>query len=199
MLFEKPTMEMTKHLKPLYIKAHIYGRSFNMVFGDGGGVLNLMSLANMVRFHKNSDDLIPTNINMTSLMGHVSHALGVLIAGVEVGSKFTRFTFFVKEGKPSYVFILGSDWINTSECVPSILHQKIMPLIGDKVEVIEVDQNPFLVEFKMLEATFYPPHLGPLSIPKEYDEGGVEIREFMKKGFKLKTLADVQPTTKSND
>lgn len=51
---------------------------------------------------------------MTSFMGHASHALGVLIADVTVGSKVTRSAFFVIEGKPSYAIILGRDRIHTT-------------------------------------------------------------------------------------
>lgn len=61
-LVEKPTMEVTKHLKPLYIKAHINGKLFSRVFVDGGVVLNIMPLTIMVRLSKNVEDLIPTNI-----------------------------------------------------------------------------------------------------------------------------------------
>lgn len=48
MLFEKPTMELTKHLKLLCIKAHINGKPFNRVFVDGVVVLNIMPLATTV-------------------------------------------------------------------------------------------------------------------------------------------------------
>lgn len=122
MLFGKPTTDMTKHLKPLYIKAHINNKPFNRVFIDGGAVFNILSLATTVKLGKNSEDLIPTNMKMTSFMGDASHALGVLIADVIVRSKVTRSAFFVIEGKLLYVFILGEDWIHTSENVSSTLH-----------------------------------------------------------------------------
>lgn len=56
LLFEKPTLDMTKNLNPLYIKAHINGKPFNRVFVNGGAVLNIMSLATMARISKNSED-----------------------------------------------------------------------------------------------------------------------------------------------
>lgn len=88
------------------------------MFVDGEAVLNIMSLATMKKLGKNEDDLIPTTMTMTSLMGHPSHALGVLVADVTVGLKITRSAFFVKEGKPSYTVVLDRDWIPTCECVP---------------------------------------------------------------------------------
>lgn len=71
--------------------------------------------------------------------------------------------------------------------------------IDDKVEVIKVDQNPFSAEVKMLEAMFYSPHLGSITIAEGFEEGGVEFCELTKEGFRLKTLANVRPTTKSNE
>lgn len=139
------------------------------MFVDGGVVLNIMPLATTRRLGKNSKDLILTKMKMTSFMAHASHAMGVLIDVVVVGFKVTRSTFFEIEGKSSYAMILGIDWTHTSECVLSTLHHKLMVLFGDKVEVIEADQNPFFTEVKMLEALFYSPHLGPISVPEGYE------------------------------
>lgn len=80
-------INMMKHLKPLYIKAHLNGKLFNRVFVDGGDVLNIMPLTTMKKLGKNADDLITTSMTMTSFMGHLSHALGVLVADVTVRSK----------------------------------------------------------------------------------------------------------------
>lgn len=52
-MFQKPAIKMTKHLKSLYIKAHINGKPFNRVFIDGVVVLNIIPLAIMVRLDKN--------------------------------------------------------------------------------------------------------------------------------------------------
>lgn len=199
MIFENSIFETTKHLKPLSTKAQINGKSFNRVFVDGDVVLNIMLLTTVKRLNKNYEQLTPTNMKKTSFMGNASHALGVLIADVVVGSKVTRYGL---EGKPSYVVILGKDRIHTSECVQSILHKKLMIWISDnKVEVIKADQNPpFFAEVKMLEAyLFYSPHLGPISEPKGYEEGGVEACDLTKEGFKLNTLVDSWLITKSND
>lgn len=54
MLFEKPTEEMVKHLKPLYIEAHLNGKLFNRIFANGGVVLNIMPLATMKKLGKNA-------------------------------------------------------------------------------------------------------------------------------------------------
>lgn len=51
----------------------------------------------------------------------------------------------------------------------------------------------------MLEELFYSPHLAPISVPEGYEDGGVEACDLRKECFKLKTLADAQPITKSKD
>lgn len=101
MLFEKPTMEMTKHLKPLYIKAYINGKPFNWVFLDGRVMLNIMPLVTMVRIIRNYEDLIPTNMKRTDFMGLDSHTTRVRISDMTIGSKVARSAFFVIEVKPS--------------------------------------------------------------------------------------------------
>ena len=44
MKFEKPKDDMTKYLKPLYIKAHINDNPISWVFVDEGAILNVMPI-----------------------------------------------------------------------------------------------------------------------------------------------------------
>jgi hypothetical protein len=41
--------------------------------------------------------------------------------------------------------LLGQDWIHANECIPSTLHQCVMQWVGDKVEVIKVDDTTYVV------------------------------------------------------
>ena len=41
-VFEKPTIQVSQHLKPLYIKAHIDGLPVDRVLVDGGSAINVM-------------------------------------------------------------------------------------------------------------------------------------------------------------
>lgn len=49
-----------------------------------------MWLATMNKLDKNAEDLIPTTTTLTRFMGYPSHALGMLVANVTIGSKVTR-------------------------------------------------------------------------------------------------------------
>jgi hypothetical protein len=41
-IFEKPTLAMCQHLKPLYIKAHMDGRPVKRVLADNGAAVNIL-------------------------------------------------------------------------------------------------------------------------------------------------------------
>jgi hypothetical protein len=49
--------------------------------------------------------------------------------------------FFVVDVKGCYNVLVGRDWIHANECVPSTLHQCIIQWIGNKVEVVQADED----------------------------------------------------------
>ena len=44
MILEKTIVEMTRHIRPLYVKAHFNGKSMSKVLVDNGSAVNVMSL-----------------------------------------------------------------------------------------------------------------------------------------------------------
>ncbi|XP_051124772.1 uncharacterized protein LOC127247103 [Andrographis paniculata] len=62
--------------------------------------------------------------------------------------------YFINEGKLTYSTILGRDWIHTTQCVPSTLHQKIMFWNGDQVETVEAKADPAM-EVHFTEAVYF--------------------------------------------
>jgi hypothetical protein len=50
-------------------------------------------------------------------------------------------TFFVVDVKGGYNVLLGWDWIHSNECVPSTIHQCVIQWIGDKMEVVQSDEE----------------------------------------------------------
>lgn len=64
-------------------------------------------------------------------------------------------TFQVTDINPSYSFILGRPWIHTAGVVTSILHQRLMFIIDDKLIIIEGEEDMFtsyLSSFRYIEA-----------------------------------------------
>jgi len=95
MKFQKPLVEMFRHLKPLYIKATINRKPVSKVFVNRGAVLNIMPLVTLKKLGKSTKDLISTKIKMTNFTGVVIGAIGVLVAEIIVGLKMMSSVFFV--------------------------------------------------------------------------------------------------------
>ena len=51
-ILEKPSVEMTRHMKPLYVKAHLNGKPVSKVLIDNGSMVNVMPLRMLIgAFH----------------------------------------------------------------------------------------------------------------------------------------------------
>ena len=53
-------MEITRHIKPLYVRAHLNGRSVSKVQIDNGSVVNVMPLRVLRALGRSINDLIET-------------------------------------------------------------------------------------------------------------------------------------------
>ena len=71
MQFIKLLEDMTRHLKPLYIKALINSKLVSVVFINGGAILNVMPIITLKKLGKNKLDLISTNMKMTNFTSDV--------------------------------------------------------------------------------------------------------------------------------
>jgi hypothetical protein len=61
-----------------------------------------------------------------------------------VGSKSLATTFFIIEVHGNYSIILGHDWIHANRYVPSTLHQFLIQLIDDEIEVFHTDTSAYI-------------------------------------------------------
>lgn len=86
-MFEKPTLGMMYHLKPLFIKAKVDGLAVNKVFVDGGAVVNLMPLTLLKKMGKGEEDLQPHNMVLSNYKGKTNSILGVLQVKLTVGTE----------------------------------------------------------------------------------------------------------------
>uniref|UniRef100_A0A151UEK7 Uncharacterized protein n=1 Tax=Cajanus cajan TaxID=3821 RepID=A0A151UEK7_CAJCA len=41
----------------------------------------------------------------------------------------------------TYIFLLGRPWIHQAKVVPSILHQKVMFMVDDKMVIVQVEED----------------------------------------------------------
>ena len=55
-------MEMTRHIKPFYVKAHLNGRPISKVLINNGSTVNVMPLRILRALGRSSSDLIETEV-----------------------------------------------------------------------------------------------------------------------------------------
>ena len=148
-------MEMTRHIKPLYVRAHLNGRPVSKVLIDNGSVVNVMPLRMLIAMGKSINDLIETEVAVSAFIGDVSKTLGILPINITIGSKTVLFSFFVIDSTTNYNILLVRDWIHANWCVPSSLYQFLLFWKGNEVEVVQADKQPFMVATGSVEARYY--------------------------------------------
>ena len=71
-------MEMTRHIKPLYVRAHLNGKVVSKVLIDIGSAINVMPLRMLRALGRSINDLIETKVVVSTFTGEVSKTLGIL-------------------------------------------------------------------------------------------------------------------------
>jgi hypothetical protein len=108
---------------------------------DGGASINILLLSLFKKLGHIEGDLKHTNLSLSGFAGDPTEAKGIICKELMVRSKTVPTTFFVMDMKGCYNMVLGQDWIHANECVPSTLHQCVIQWVGDKVEVIQADED----------------------------------------------------------
>ena len=80
-------MEMTRHIKPLYVRTHLNGRPVSKVLIDNGLVVNVMPLRMLRALRKSISDPIETEVVMSAFTEVVSKTLGILPIDITIRSK----------------------------------------------------------------------------------------------------------------
>ncbi|CAL8993038.1 unnamed protein product, partial [Prunus brigantina] len=114
-----------RHLKPLYISAHVEDVPVSKVFVDCGATVNILPCSLIRKLAKTKEDLIPSNVVMSSFVGN----------------------------NVDYNILLGRDWIHQSGCIPSSLFQLLFFCDGQRVSIHPADEKPF--ETNAVQARIY--------------------------------------------
>jgi hypothetical protein len=85
--------------------------------------LVLPQYATYRKLGKGEEDLVKTNMVLKDFEGKTSPARLEINVELTIGCKTLPTTFFVINGKGSYNFLLGRDWIHANCCIPSTMHQ----------------------------------------------------------------------------
>jgi hypothetical protein len=140
-IFEMPREKNYKHLKAMYLKGYINGHPVNKMLVDTGAAVNIMSYSVLRRLGHSAEDMIRINVVLSDFNGQALEAQGVLNVDLTVGSKTVPTSFFIVNSKSTYTVLLGRDWIHANCCIPSTMHQCLIQLDGDEVEVVHVDDS----------------------------------------------------------
>jgi hypothetical protein len=76
---------------------------------DGGACVNIMPTVVFDRLGHKEDELMRTNMTLSSFSGEPSNAKGIISMELTVGSKIVLTAFFVVNVKGRYNILLGRD------------------------------------------------------------------------------------------
>ncbi|GKV43753.1 hypothetical protein SLEP1_g51005 [Rubroshorea leprosula] len=161
-VFKKPEEKMARHIRPLYINAHMDGTPISRVLVDNGAVVNVILTCMLYKIGKSLDDLVHTEVTISDFTRGVNHSRGVLPVEFTVENRTLMSAFFVVDTVATYNALLGRDWIHSSWCVPSSLHQKLIFWNGGKAEVVSADDKPFSANTHLVEARYYEEDIGTI-------------------------------------
>ncbi|KAM1057260.1 hypothetical protein ACFX2A_031221 [Malus domestica] len=117
---------------------------------------------------RGSEDLVPTDLTVSSFSGAITKTHGILPLEVDLGSKQIMLAFFVVDCTSTYGALLGRDWIHQSFAIPSTLHQQMAVYHEAETEglgfweMVETESRPFLPTANVAETSFYNPDVGIL-------------------------------------
>ncbi|GKV52897.1 hypothetical protein SLEP1_g59450 [Rubroshorea leprosula] len=161
-VFEKPEEKMARHIRPLYINAHMDGTPISRVLVDNGAAVNVLPTCMLYKIGKSLDDLVYTEVTISDFTRGVNRSRGVLPVELTVGNRTLMSAFFVVDTVATYNALLGRDWIHSSWCVPSSLHQKLIFWNGGKAEVVSADDKLFSANTYLVEARYYEEDIGTI-------------------------------------
>ncbi|GKV05136.1 hypothetical protein SLEP1_g17178 [Rubroshorea leprosula] len=114
-VFEKPEEKMAKHIRPLYINAHMHGTPISRVLVDNEAAVNVLPTCMLYKIGKSLDDLVHTEVTISDFTGGVNHSRGVLPVELTVGNRTLMSAFFVVDTVATYNALLGRDWIHSND------------------------------------------------------------------------------------
>jgi hypothetical protein len=94
---------------------------------DGGAAVNLISYSIFKKLGREGDELVKTNLMLNDMGGNPMETKGVIFIELTIGSKSLTTAFFVVKVQGNYSVILDRDWIHDNRCIPSTLHQFLIP------------------------------------------------------------------------
>ena len=193
-------MEMTRHIKPLYVRVHFNGKLVSKALIDNGLVVNVMPLRMLRALGRNISDLIEIDVIVSAFTREVSKTRGILSIYITIGSKISLYAFFVINSTSNYNIFLGRDWIHANWCMSSSLHQFLLFWKGNEVAMVRVDKQPFMAATGYVEARYYDQEFDPIKFTSRRKDGVLRKHmdskgfvEIQKEALKLLKVTTITP------
>jgi hypothetical protein len=166
MMFSKPNLAMSMHLRPLYTTVTVEGKEINKMMVDSGAAVNVITVRTMTVLDIKKSAIQQTSLSVKNFAGTTTKTLGLLFLKVTLGPADAVHAFFVVECTAPYSGILGRDWIHRSYCVPSSMHQELLLWnpVSDEAELFKADPRPFSVSANSIDASYYNGDMRPLAV-----------------------------------
>ena len=113
-ILEKPFVEMTRHIKPLYASAHLNDKPVSKVLIDNVLAVNVIPLRMLRALGRSISDLIEIEVVVIAFIGEISKTLGILPIDITIGSKTSLAAFFVIDSTTNYNILLRKGWIHAN-------------------------------------------------------------------------------------
>jgi hypothetical protein len=166
MIFSKPNLAMSMHLRPLYAKVTVEDKEINKMMVDSGAAVNVITVRTMTILGIKKSAIQQTTLSVKNFASTTTETLGLLFLGVKLGPADAVHAFFVVECTTPYSGIPGRDWIHRNYCVPSSMHWELLlwDPITDKDALIKADPRPFSVSANSIDASYYNGDMRPFSV-----------------------------------
>lgn len=157
MMFSKPNLAMSMHLRPLYATVAVEGKEINKMMVDSGAAFNVITVRTMTVLGIKKSAIQQTTLSVKNFASTTTKTLGLLFLKVTLGPADAVHAFFVVECTAPYSGILGRDWIHRSYYVPSSMHQELLLWnpVTDEAELFKADPRPFSVSANSINASYY--------------------------------------------
>jgi hypothetical protein len=96
-MFEKPE-ESSQHLKPLYVRGHINGKSISRMLINSGAAVNLMSYSIFKKLGREDDELVKTNLMLNGMGGQPDGGSGCRLYGAHRREQIARYRILRRRG-----------------------------------------------------------------------------------------------------
>lgn len=109
MIFSKPNLVMSMHLRPLYATVMVEDKEIGKMMVDSGATVNVITVRTMTLLGIKKSAIQQTTLSVKNFTSTTTKMLGLLFLRIKLGLADAVHAFFVVECTTPYNSILGRD------------------------------------------------------------------------------------------